>query len=478
MTNIIKIENAHSWLISDDDKLRARLHASLRVRPKNYWHSTAYKRKIWDGWVDFFNKKSGKFLTGLLPEVSAAMRVLNAPYTVDDTRKPQSWLQKTITADFLTPWTPQGEPPRSLYDYQMDYVHQAVKFGRGLITSPTGSGKTMILISLMKILPPKTPILFMAKGSSLVHQNYEEMLKWGLQDVGRYYGKFKEPNYITCCTIHPDTLKGIQKLLPKFKVLIVDEVHEAMSDVPVKAYLAMTSATHRYGFSATPFKFGGKDKEHKFKVKGHFGGVFKTTTTASGILTTKDLQERKILSKSKCTIYPINQPKNISHEPYQDAVTLGIANNIYLHNILKKLATTIKGRTIITVERIDQGNYLQQLLPTAHWISGKDSIDIRKDVFSDLRSEENVIAICMQQIITAGIDVFIHNLINAAGGKAEHSIVQRMGRGLRCAPDKAMLDYYDFLFTTNDYLQQHSLNRIQVLEEEGHEIIIKQEIDF
>jgi superfamily II DNA or RNA helicase len=69
-------------------------------------------------------------------------------------------------------------------------------------------------------------------------------------------------------------------------------------------------------------------------------------------------------------------------------------------------------------------------------------------------------------------------LINASGGKAVHSIVQQMGRGLRLANDKEILNYYDFIYHINDYLLEHSTNRISVLKEEGHEVILKEEFDF
>ena len=131
------------------------------------------------------------------------------------------------------------------------------------------------------------------------------------------------------------------------------------------------------------------------------------------------------------------------------------------------------------VERIDQGEYLNQLIPGSVWIQGKDDLAIRAKVFQDLKySGENVIAISMRQIITAGINVFIHNLVNAAGGKAEHSIIQQMGRGLRCAQDKEILDYYDFIFNTNHYLHTHSKQRLDTIANEGHMIVVKEKIDF
>ena len=71
------------------------------------------------------------------------------------------------------------------------------------------------------------------------------------------------------------------------------------------------------------------------------------------------------------------------------------------------------------------------------------------------------------------LESFCHNLINAAGGQADHMIIQRMGRGLRTADDKDILKYFDFLFKTNKYLEKHSEKRIKILKKEGHEVTVE-----
>lgn len=488
MTTTLKIQNINSWLETDDDILHNKLWNALRFPEKNYYHSTLYKKGLWDGYKEFYHKNSGMFLTGLLPEILTALKIKKINYNVIDERNSVKWKYKSIDENFLNQWLPKNHKPVTLHDYQIDYVHQAIKYDRGLIKAPTSAGKTFIMISIMKCLPESTPILFMTKNSGLVDQNYKDMKDWGIQNLGRYYGGHKELNRVMCVTAHTATLNGLKKLLPQFKVLIVDEIHECMSEVPLKIYKLMKGASLRFGISATPFKFTQNnqkgeeecnDKVHKYKTKGFFGAVFKTTTTKTGVLTTKDLQERGILSKSRCTFYPIDTPKTIQNEPYMDAVTLGISNNFEFLKIIKRLSQSLQGRSIILVERIDQGEYLNQLIPGSIWLQGKDDLDTRASVFRELKfSGEKIIAITMRQIITAGINVFIHNLVNAAGGKAEHSVVQQMGRGLRCAGDKSILDYYDFIFKTNDYLFDHSNQRVKILANEGHQITIKESIDF
>ena len=68
--------------------------------------------------------------------------------------------------------------------------------------------------------------------------------------------------------------------------------------------------------------------------------------------------------------------------------------------------------------------------------------------------------------------MFLHQLINAAGGQADHQIIQRMGRGLRVSSDKEDLKYFDFIFDINPYLLEHSKKRIKILKDQGH--IIKE----
>jgi superfamily II DNA or RNA helicase len=236
----------------------------------------------------------------------------------------------------------------------------------------------------------------------------------------------------------------------------------------------MCRASVRVGISATPFKFGETDQSQKYEVKGFFGPVIKYQ---GRVLTTKELQEREVLSSSKCIFYPIDEPE-LPYETYQDAVTLGIAESLHFNKTVSRLAKKLKGRTLIIVERVAQGDMLNTLIPGSHWVYGKDTNEARNEVIGHLQRSENCVCIVQQRLISAGINIFIHNLICAMGGKADHDIVQRMGRGLRKANDKDVLTYYDFIFNINDYLYSHSLHRINVLRNEGHTIIERDYIDF
>lgn len=467
---VLKIQNCYSWLLTDNEKIKSVLWKLLRVREKDYFHSPAYKAKRWDGYTEYFKQNTGRFPTGLLTEIKEALAVFQVPYEIADQRKfftcgPE--IDKTASLQWGLGY--------ELHDYQVEYVNQIIKYHRGIVQAPTGAGKTNILIGIVKAIPPKVPVLILANKKGLCAQNYDALTEAGVQNVGKVWGKYGSPNMITCATVQ--SMHKMAKLLPHIGALIVDEVHEMMSPQPKAIYNKLINASMRVGISATPLKWGGLDKSQKYDIRGCFGPIMEIDS-AQGVLTTKQLQERRILSTSNCIFYPITEPQ-IPYDVYMDAVTNGIAESWYFHNVVTRLAKRMKGRTLIIVERIAHGDALASLLPGSLWVRGKDDEDTRKYVIGQLKtSKEDVIAIATQGIFNTGINVIVQNLLNCCGGKAEHQIIQRMGRGLRVSEDKQMLNYYDFIFKINDYLYRHSLKRVKILEGEGHQVTIKDEIDF
>jgi len=100
MPNIIRINNDYSFFLSEDMKLKTELWDRLRFRDKNYFHNRAYKMKKWDGFINFFVLETGKFLTGLLPEVSAVLKHFNAEYEIEDLRSKLILLTKKLKRIF------------------------------------------------------------------------------------------------------------------------------------------------------------------------------------------------------------------------------------------------------------------------------------------------------------------------------------------------------------------------------------------
>ena len=465
----ILVRNDISAITTQNQALIKFLYENLRFRDRNYFHNRAYRQKIWDGYTNFFNKNNGKFLTGLLPEILVACKAHNEAVELIDQRTKVDFSIQEINSTFLHSCTPHGSNPITLEDYQVDLVNAAIKNKRGVIFAPTSAGKSLTMLSILKCLPSGTKTLVLQNRKTLAIQNYEEYTKWGLHNVGRIWGGVDEPNNITVSTVQ--SIAKAESLLPEIEVLLVDEIHDMMSAAPKAVYRLLKNCSVRIAVSATPFKFGETDKIQKYYVKGFFGPPFKIKSTETGIVTTTELQKRGRLSKSKCVFHKIYSP-DLEYDLYQDAVTKGIVENTELHEKVVNIATSHQGRTLILVDRLAHGDILQSLIPNALWVQGKDNDETRKQVIEQLQNSENCIAIATQGIFNTGINVFVHTLINAAGGQADHQIIQRMGRGLRTAKDKEELLYIDFVFETNPYLHKHSMKRIKILKKQGHDIEI------
>lgn len=484
--NKLIINHDYTQLQTEDENLNNFLYSQLRFQEKGAYFHPLFKKGLWDGYREFYNRKTGRFLTGLLPEVRFVLKAKQIKCDVIDNRTPFQFGINKIDDSFLNNNKPKKIENQqiTLHDYQVDLVNRALKLKRGIIKAPTSAGKSFVFVSLFRCLKPGGKYLFVTKGSSLAQQNYQELCDWGVPGVGRFFGSqsTRKIDRITCINTNAQNAQKIKKLFPTIDGIIVDEIHACMSNSAVNIYKACKNASLRIAISATPFRFTKKnrkgqevcaDKVQKYKTKGFFGPVIKTGTTKSGYLETKDLQKRGILAPSECTFFRVKKPDDIVYLPYADAVTLGISENEYLQKTVRDLSLSLSGRTLILVERISQGERLNSLIPGSVFVQGKNEIQTRLAAFQELKySSDNFIAVVMRHIISEGINVFVHNLINASGGKAEHNIVQQLGRGLRSAEDKTHLNFYDFLFETNDYLLDHSKNRIEVLTNEGHKVRI------
>jgi len=469
MTTKLIINSDYSQIVSDNKNLITFLADNLKFRQKGYHFHPLYRSKKWDGFVKFFSDKTGKFLTGLLPEVLSVIKKYEEIPKLEVKYAHPELLRTEIDKNFVQTFMPESNI--ELTDYQVDLVNQALKYKRGIVHAPTGAGKSFILASIIKCITPGVKILVLQNKKDLAIQNHGELLRWKIDNVGTLWGNACDPNDITVATVQSadhlgDSLRHIQ-------VLIVDEVHDMVSLQSKNIYKKLVNASVRIGLSATPFKHGETDKVHKFLVKGFFGPLFKTTTTETGLIKTADLQKIGKLSKSTCVFHKINEP-NLQNELYMDTIDKGIVNNDIFHKKVFDICSGLSGRTLILVDRVAHGDNLKKLIPHAYWITGQDTNETRKQVVDMLQnSKHSCFAIATQQIFNTGINVRIHSLINAAGGQADHLIIQRMGRGLRTADDKDEVLYIDFLFENNPYLKKHSKKRIKILEKEGHKIEIK-----
>lgn len=466
----IHVSNSFAWLRTTNHKL-------IESVSQKFTFENKAKQAMWDTApvVASFVTKKGRFGTGLLPLVKQHLESENLQYTIKDDRTP---IQELHSGDPSTAGSKFKQISEkgdlfadvgvTLRDYQVLAVNEVLKQHRGVVKCATGGGKSWILAAIIKALGPSVPVVIMVRQKILIEQLFDTLKKAGLKNVGKVTGTTYEPNTITICTIQ--SAEKMNDRLDRAKVLMVDEVHDFTSALSQYILNGCINAYMRIGFSATPFKIS---DVHKHSIISCFGPLITDIGTS-------DLIEKQVLATSVVHAYPIKFP-NISHvSNWAIAEKLGVVENKYFHGVVAALVNSIpKGRIMILVKRISHGDSLHALLPGSFWISGRDDIESRSKVMELLRTsaEEKVVAL-VSSVGFVGVDVYVHHVVNAAGGKEPYLTIQKIGRGLRRAEDKDKLDYHDFNFSysMNRILASHSTARMKTLEGQGHKVIREREI--
>eukprot|EP00026_Physarum_polycephalum_P004113 Phypoly_transcript_04130.p1 GENE.Phypoly_transcript_04130~~Phypoly_transcript_04130.p1 ORF type:complete len:649 (+),score=96.52 Phypoly_transcript_04130:273-2219(+) len=461
----VSVTNNWSFLRTLNTELFETIQNSLTVARK------VFKPTFPPSKISFITKK-GRFGTGLLPIILNKLTSEKATYTLNDQRTPMPELFAADDATENRKYTQIDEAGTlfedvgvKLRDYQVKAVNAALQHHRGIIKCATGGGKTWILAAILKALGGNVPAVIVVNQRVLAEQLFATLKKAGLKDVGMLIGGTDEPNTITICTIQTlQKNKAKQQVLAEARVLMVDEVHEYATKLSRDTFNAFPKAYMRLGFSATPFK----RPDHKHVLMSSFGPALVDVSI-------DELVEKQVITNSVVNFYPITQPIIDTASSWHVAEMKGIINNQYFHDSVVALVNSIpSGRIMILVQRIAHGDALHKLLPGSFWISGKDDSEARGQVLEKLRSSTatKVVAL-VSSIGFVGVDVFVHHLINAAGGREAYLTIQKIGRGLRRASDKDVLYYHDFLFSLNmnRMLCGQSLARIRTLKQSGYEVL-------
>lgn len=348
-----------------------------------------------------------------------------------------------------------------LYLHQKDAVKAALKERRGIVMSPTGSGKTEIFLAMLKML--KDPTLVVFNRTQLAHQTMERAQGRGI-NAGIVQGKNVLEKHVTMATI-----QSIEKLddIRDYKNLILDEVHNAGS----RSYQDILKRKHWYriyGFSATPVNPSKMDLRSA-KIIANVGPVIYEAKS-------KKLMDEGIIAKPTIYMVPIHQPDDIEDFDYREAELSGIVHNSHRNEIIKAITEFHeKDQVLILTKYVDQGKEIQKLIPDAPFIWNEVKVKDRMKVVADFDSGKIPVLIA-SRILDEGIDIknFKVLIVASAGAKFTKTI-QRLGRGLRVTEDKKTVTVYDFIDNTQRNLYKHSLQRMKDYKTYGYDNIVKLE---
>jgi len=448
----ITVGTQKSKILTDNPELLNRLRMLYSFQVPGYQYTPAYRRG-WDGKKSYISK-TGEFRAGLLPLVLKDLEKIDCTPIIKDS------LPSISPKDF-------NFPSIKYYDFQKNLIKRAILSKRGVIKSPTGSGKTLIMAGLIKALHGrKIVVLFNSK--QLLKQTFDFFSNLGIEDLGIAFGEGYINGDIMLCTV-----QSIDKIfdthLEEAEVLMIDEVHEfCTGTTSLAAIESFPKAVCRFGFTATP----PKDDIPYHNLVGAIGGILEEKTTT-------DLVEEGFLTKPIIQVIKVNHrdahlSQDMSYrEVYDQYLINSDERNEVIRNIVEKVRSKDKNsKILILVKELNHLEKLKDIIPDAYALEGKDSLEERYKVISKFLKEDKGILLATK-IMQTGINIEeITHFINARGYKSEIPTLQGLGRSLRKHHSKKTVYCYDFVDAEIKYLNSHSRNRIKSYRNEGHEVII------
>jgi superfamily II DNA or RNA helicase len=141
--------------------------------------------------------------------------------------------------------------------------------------------------------------------------------------------------------------------------------------------------------------------------------------------------------------------------------------------IIYKVVNSLDTNTLILVDRIAHGEYLQEQLKLklrgtdkqVYFIQGSLEVEEREKIRQMMEENNNIVCIAISKIFSTGISIKnLHNVIFAAIGKARIKIIQSIGRTLRLHHTKEVATIFDIADTCLTYGFKHYVERKRLYE--------------
>ena len=440
-----------------------------------------YRSKYWDGKIRLFSNHTGEIYVGLLDKLIQFCEDHNYTYQFEDNKyygtpfEVNKMISKEGVKDYMG-YISKYKPR----DYQIEGVYDALKYNRRLIVSPTASGKSLMIYSIVRYFVEQNKnTLIVVPTTSLVEQMYKDFSDYGW-DVGSYChkiyaGKDRETNSQVIITTWQSIYKLPRKYFERFDVVLGDEAHQFKSKSLVSIMTKLSNAKYRYGFTGT---LDGT-QTHKWVLEGLFGPSYK-------IIKTDELMKKGHLAKLDINVLLLKHPPN-KFETFEDEVQYIISHN-QRNKFIKNLALDLRGNTLILFARVENhGRPLFDLINKSNIIESRNVFFVHGGVATEDReqireiteSENDAIIVASYGTFSTGINIKnLHNIIFASPSKSRIRNLQSIGRVLRKSDKKEKATLYDIADdisykSRKNYTLNHLIERIKIYNEENFNYDIK-----
>ena len=471
---IISKKNEVYLHIKAEPHIYYELRDAFQFEVPNAKFSPSYKNKWWDGRIYLFNVDTREIYIGLLDRIIrfcedheytyefADNKFYGLPFEVND------GISKEGVKDYMTAISRHA--PR---DYQVEGVYDALRHNRKLLISPTASGKSLMIYSVVRYYVEKQQnILIVVPTTSLVEQMYKDFADYGW-DVGSYChkiyaGKERETDSQVIITTWQSIYKLPKQYFSRFNVVVGDEAHQFKSKSLISIMTKLCDAKYRFGFTGT---LDGS-QTHKWVLEGLFGPSYK-------IINTDELMKKGHLAKLDIKILLLKHPPN-RFDIFEDEVQY-IINHSKRNNFIKNLTLDLKGNTLVLFSRVEgHGQPLYNLINNdkvddrhVFFIHGGVETEERERVREITEKESNAIIVASYGTFSTGINIRnLHNVVFASPSKSRIRNLQSIGRVLRKGENKVKATLYDIADdisykSRKNYTLNHLIERIKIYNEEN-----------
>ena len=439
-----------------------------------------YRNRNWNGEIHLFDLRSKRIYVGLLDRIISFCNRHDYTYKFVDNEyygtpyEENQGISYEGVKDYMNSIC--SISPRK---YQVEGVCDALKHNRRLLISPTASGKSLMIYSLVRYyIEQQQKILLVVPTTSLVEQMYKDFQDYGWDAESYchriYSGKEKSNELPVTITTWQSVYKLEKQFFEDYNVIIGDEAHLFKSKSLISIMTKLHHAKYRFGFTGT---LDGT-QTHKWVLEGLFGPSYKVTKT-------EELMRQGHLSQLDIQCLILKHPPQ-KFETYQDEIEYLISHE-QRNRFITNLALDLKGNSLILYSRVEtHGAILYEQINTnkqsdrkVFFIHGGVDAEERELVREITEQEKNAIIVASYGTFSTGINIKnLHNIIFASPSKSRIRNLQSIGRVLRKSSNKIKAILYDIADdcsqkSRKNYTLNHLIERIKIYNEENfnYEII-------
>ena len=471
-------------LISCERHIAQELNEFFAFQVPGFQFMPQYRNKMWDGKIRLFNIKTQQLYMGLydhLMKFALQRHYLVKSDVVSVTAT--SGLSDENIADFFTALNLHCKnKPIIPRDYQIESFKHCVKKERALLLSPTSSGKSLVIYSLIRWhqnFLAKDKILILVPTTNLVSQMYNDFKDYSSHDKwdgeGQchmiYSGRDKKTDKQIIISTWQSLFRLPAQYFQQFGMVVGDEAH-LCNATSLKGILEkMISCRYRFGTTGTLTE----SKTHQFVLEGLFGKVYKAVTS-------KQLMKDKHISdlKIQCLLmqYPDVERDSQKKSTYKEEIDF-IVSHTKRNNFICNLALDQKGNTLILFNYVEKhGKVLKKMMETKangrdiFFIAGETDVDERESIRAVTEDCKDAVIIASSGVLSTGVNIKnLQSLIFAHPYKAKIRNLQSIGRILRLDDknNKAVLyDIVDDLHwkKRDNYGLKHWRERVKIYADE------------